>query len=226
MNKNKKLYPSTSFVLFAFFFAVFMLIIYVISFIDVEPVGPQGSLIGLSGLNMRVFKFFGYNSGFYTVTEILGYVAIAVAGGFALLGGYQLITRKSLKKIDPDLYLLAGFYVLVVAAYVVFELIVINYRPVLMENELEASFPSSHTMLIICIMGTAIHQFYHRIENNLINTLATIGCIIITVVVVMGRLISGVHWFTDILGAVVLSLALLNVYFGGYKLIQNKLIKE
>ena len=67
---------------------------------------------------------------------------------------------------------------------------------------------------------------YYRIENNLINTLATIGCIIITVVVVMGRLISGVHWFTDILGAVVLSLALLNVYFGGYKLIQNKLIKE
>jgi undecaprenyl-diphosphatase len=98
MAKNKKSYPLFSFVLATFFLAAFMLIVYCISFIDVEPIGPQGSMVGLSGLNMRVFKFFGYNDTFYNITEVLGFIAIAVAGGFALLGLYQLVTRKSLKK--------------------------------------------------------------------------------------------------------------------------------
>lgn len=195
------------------FFLLFLLLILLLKTMDVRGIGPEGSQIGLAGLNESVFQTLGSSMTWYSITKWLGYIAILTAVFFALLGLLELVQRKSLARVDKDLIVLAGFYVLVMIFYVLFEVIVINYRPILMDGQLEASFPSSHTMLVTCIMGTAILQFHHRIKNELYRSFAEGVSALIIIVTVVGRLLSGVHWFTDILGGVLLSAALISLYY-------------
>lgn len=195
-------------------FVFFCTLILAVKFIDVRAIGPEGSSVGLGAVNEAVHNLFGVHLEWYNITDYLGFAAIAVAGCFALLGVYQLITRKSLAKVDPDIYALAGCYVAAVLVYVLFEHVVISYRPIDLGAGLEASFPSSHTVLSLCIMSTAVEQLARRIKSNALSMALCIGCGAIGAAIVVGRLISGVHWFTDILGGVLISAAIVLAYLG------------
>lgn len=196
------------------FFIVFLCFIPAVKFIDVKRIGPQESEVGLAALNGFVKNLLGFHQVWYDITEFLGIIAILVAAGFALLGLYQLIKNKSFKKVDSDLYLLCAAYVTVMFAYVVFEVIIINYRPVILEEGLEASFPSSHTMLALVIMGTAIYQFQYRIQNQSLRHAAIVISLLMIGLIVIGRVLAGVHWFTDILAGLCLGMSIVFVYAG------------
>lgn len=184
-----------------------------ISKFDVQAIGPQGSSVGFAAFNGFFHNLTGVHMSIYTITDWLGLVPFAFVLGFAILGLTQLIQRRSLFKVDRSILVLGGFYMIVMAAYVFFEIVVINYRPVLIEGQLEASYPSSTTMLVMCVMPTAIMQLNSRIRNQGLRK--GIDCLIIafTVFMVVGRLISGVHWFTDIVGGALLSAGLVMLYY-------------
>ncbi len=186
----------------------FIILLVALLVIDRQPIGPKESMIGLATLNGWVFNSLGENLFWYDVTEYLGLFAFAAIGGVALLALCQWIKRKCLWKLDKDLYITAGFWGVMAAFYVLFEKVIINYRPVLEQGELAASFPSSHTMLVICVMWAAAVLAAVRIRHRGIRTAAVAVCILIMLVTAVGRLLSGVHWFTDILGGVLLSGAL------------------
>lgn len=210
------------FILCTVSFLLFAALICAVCFIDVGNIGPQDSSVGMATLNGAVRDFFGFNENIYNVTELLGLISLATAAGFALLGFIQLIRRKSLKLVDKDIYLLAILYVAVAIFYVFFEIIVINHRPVILEGELEASFPSSHTLLSLCIMVSAAHQLYIRIPSKLWGGIGLSVAIAIATATTCLRLVSGVHWFTDIVGGILLSAALLFNYFAFFNLIKKK----
>ncbi len=193
-------------------FAAFIGLIALLKTVDVQGIGPNGSKIGLASINGAFHDLTGVRSGLYDLTDLLGKAAFLPVALFALLGFSQLLSRRSFEKVDLDLYFLAVFYVLVGLAYLFFEVCIINYRPVLMDGELEASFPSSHTMLAICVMGSAILQFRRRIGNRGLRTAVVLICALVLLVLVAGRLFSGVHWLTDIIGGVLLGTSLLMVY--------------
>ena len=151
--KNKKMLA-----LGASLVAAFALWTVLVRFVDVRAIGPEGSSVGFAALNGFVHELTGVNWLLYTVTDWLGLVPIAAALGFAILGLVQLIKRKSLWKVDRSILALGVFYIVVIAAYVFFEMVVINYRPTLIEGYLEASYPSSTTMLVTCVMPTAAMQ--------------------------------------------------------------------
>lgn len=192
--------------------AAFVLWTIAICFIDVQAIGPQGSSVGFAALNRFVHDLTGTHMHLYTITDWFGLVPIVFALGFAILGLAQWIRRKSILKVDRSILILGGFYVVVLAAYVFFETHVINYRPVLIEGFLEASYPSSTTMLVMCVMPTAIMQFHTRIKNRLLLSVVSVTMTGFIVFMVIGRLISGVHWFTDILGGALLSAGLVMLY--------------
>ena len=180
--------------------------------VDVQPIGPQGSAVGFATINGWVHSLAGVHMSLYTVTDWLGLVPIGVAMGFALLGLIQWIKRKHLRQVDYSIIVLGGFYLLVMAAYVLFEVVVINYRPVLINGYLEASYPSSTTMLVLCVMPTTLMQLNARIKNQTLKRWVGFGITAFVVFMVIGRLLSGVHWFTDIVGGALLSAGLVMLY--------------
>ena len=193
---------------------LFAVLIVLVKTVDVQQIGPEETSIGFAGINKTMNEATGLNMTLYKITEVLGLLALAVAGCFALLGLVQLIKRKSFAKVDPEIYALAGLYVVVLMLYVIFEKVIINYRPVIMPDEehVEASFPSSHTMLGFVIMGSTFIVIDKYIKNESICRLIRIVSILILIAIVFGRLFSGVHWLTDILGGVLISSALLFIF--------------
>lgn len=177
---------------------------------DVAAIGPAGTEVGFSHLNQKVHDMTGVNMAWYDITDYIGYGAIAVCLVFAVIGLVQLIQRRSLMKVDREILALGGLFAVTIGFYVLFEKVVINCRPVLMEGETvpEPSFPSSHTVLVTVVM-IALMMIIEDYSGDLFTGLIKALCVIITVVTVGGRLYCGVHWFTDIIGGLLLSTALL-----------------
>jgi undecaprenyl-diphosphatase len=192
--------------------AAFALWTIAIRFIDVQPIGPQGSTVGFATLNSIIHTRTGVHMQLYTITDWLGLVPVAFGFGFAMLGLAQWIKRKSLLKVDRSILILGGFYIATMAAYLVFESFVINYRPVLIAGNLEASYPSSTTLLVLCVMPTAMMQLRGRINNRVLRGGVSIAIASFIVFMVAGRLVSGVHWLTDIIGGILLSAGLVMIY--------------
>ena len=183
-----------------------------IRFVDVQAIGPQESSVGFATINRFVHNLTGVHMSLYTITDWLGLVPIVFVMGFGILGLIQWIKRKHLLKVDYSILALGGFYIVVMAAFILFEVFVINYRPVLIDGYLEASYPSSTTMLVMCVMPTAIMQFNARIKNDVLRRCVASAITAFIVFMVIGRLISGVHWFTDIIGGALLSAGLVLMY--------------
>lgn len=133
-------------------------------------------------------------------------------GIFGLLGLIQLIQRRNLWKVDADILVLGVFYLVVLGLYLLFEKAVVNYRPVLIDGALEASYPSSTTMLSLCVLVTAMLQLKSRMADGPCRTAVLVILALFTAFMVISRLISGVHWLTDILGGALLSTGLILLY--------------
>ena len=206
-NENQRNFYIATYMLLAF-----MLWTAAIQMIDVQAIGPQGSSVGFATLNGFVHNLTGVHMSLYAITDWLGLVPLAFVMGFALLGLVQWIKRKHLLRVDYNILALGGFYIVVMVAYVFFEVFVVNYRPVLIGGILEASYPSSTTMLVMCVMPTAIMQFNARIKNNILKRFVASAITAFVVFMVIGRLVSGVHWFTDIIGGALLSAGLVLLY--------------
>lgn len=194
--------------------AVFIVFTVLVSFVDVKAIGRQGSDVGFAMANETFRNFTGYHEGLYDFTEILGYLCFVPIAVFGLLGLYQMVKRKSLLKVDKDILLLGCFYAVLLAAYVLFEKLVINYRPEFAgETVLEPSYPSSHTLLFGGVMATTVMQLLKRIRNSAVKWIAVCAVVLSAILVVFGRLFSGVHWLTDILGGMLLGTSLVWMYF-------------
>lgn len=194
------------------FILMFVLWTLMVRFVDVRVIGPDGSSVGLATLNGFVHDHIGSNMFLYAVTDWLGLVPIGTAFVFAVLGLTQLIKRKSLLEVDRSIIALGVLYVVVVLTYFFFEAVVVNYRPILIDGRLEASYPSSTTMLVLCVMPTAAMQLNARIKCKPLRRCLIIAIIAFIAFTVVGRLLSGVHWITDIIGGALISAGLVTMY--------------
>ena len=205
--KNKtKLYAGAGLL------AAFVLWTVLVRLVDVQAIGPDGSSVGFAALNGYVHALTGVHMTLYTITDWAGLVPIAVALGFAVLGLVQWIKRKRLLLVDRSILALGVFYVIVIAVYLFFEIVVINHRPVLINGYLEASYPSSTTLLVTCVMPTAMLQLRTRIKNRTVRRCVLLAIAVFIALMVIGRLLSGVHWITDIIGGALFSSGVVLIY--------------
>lgn len=213
--KNKNFIISAILILLSIVFTV------LVKVIDVKPIGPKGSKVGFSSLNKIVFDTLGVNMTWYNITDILGKLVILIALFYAFVGVLQLIKRKKISRVDKRILLLGIFYIVVVVVYAFFEKVIINYRPVLLDNKLEASYPSSHTVLVLCICISAVLVNKRLFKNDYFKFLNVL-LVLIAIITIVGRLISGVHWCSDIIGGIVISSALLMTFYSFLCLLDNK----
>ena len=204
----------TQFLLPGLLLGAFLLWTAGVCLVDVRPIGPLGSEVGFAGLNGWFHSLTGVHWWLYDLTDLLGLASLGICGGFGLQGLCQWVKRKSIRRVDGELLALGGFYLTVLAVFFLFELLEVNYRPVLIEGRLEASYPSSTTMLALCVMPTAAMQLRSRIRNTALLRWA-VGLIrAVTAVLLVGRLVCGVHWLSDIIGGAFLSSGLVMLYNG------------
>ena len=208
MRKNEKTTLGSGLAALAAF-AIFTVLVITV---DVQPVGQNNTDIGFAALNCRFHEMTEVNMVLYSLTDWLGLVPILICIGFGLLGLIQLIREKSLFKVDTDLIILGVYYVVVIFAYLIFEMIPINFRPVLIDGFLEASYPSSTVLLVVCVMPTLCEQLNRRGGNSLIKITADIFTVLFSMFMIVGRLVSGVHWLTDIIGSILLGTGLYFIY--------------
>lgn len=207
MNKKKRnFFISTILILLAVVFTI------LVKVVDVKQVGVNETSIGFATVNKFVFKSIGVNMIWYHITDWLGLVPIFMSMAYALIGFIQLIKRKSIFKVDKEIIILGLFYIVVISFYIFFEKVIVNYRPILMNGFLEASYPSSHTLMTICLCGSSIIVNKKLFNNKATKPVNVLSGVIIAITVI-GRLISGVHWFTDIIGGIFISIALLMMLY-------------
>ena len=200
-------------------FAIWTLLIQVV---DVKPAPNTGTDVGFASFNFWFHQFTGVHMSIYVITDWLGLVPVFICMIFSGIGLSQLIKRKSLFKVDYDIIFLGFYYMLVIFGYLIFEMIPINYRPILIEGFMEASYPSSTTLLVLGVMPTLIFQVKKRMRHAALYKTICIMTYIFSAFMVIGRLVSGVHWFTDIVGSVMLSTGLFLIYKGFVLLCKNK----
>ena len=194
------------------FLAMFAVWTALIQTVDVQPLGQNGTSIGFATFNCWFHHFTGVNMAIYTITDWMGLVPVTVCLLFAGVGLVQLIKRRSLFKVDADIIILGVYFAIVFLAYAIFEMIPINYRPILIEGRMEASYPSSTTLLVLSVIPALIEQIQRRLSAIRVKRIITIAAIAFSVFMVTGRLVSGVHWFTDIVGGELLSAGLFKLY--------------
>ena len=206
MNNKKLLYIGCTGIL------LFMIWTVLIQIVDVQPIGVNGTNIGFATMNTYFHTLTGVHMQLYTITDWMGLVPLFVCMIFGILGFTQLLTRKSIYKVDIDILLLGIYYIIVILAYFIFEMYPINYRPILINGYMETSYPSSTTLLVVTVMPTLVFQANRRLKNDTIKKIICILTNSFMIYMVLGRLISGVHWITDIFGSLLFSIGLFYMY--------------
>ena len=194
------------------FVSMFVLWTMLVATVDVKPVGVNSTDVGFSSLNIAFHRWTGVNMTLYNVTDWLGLVPVAVCMLFGFVGFVQLVKRKNLLKVDKELLISGVYYVIVVSVYLIFEEIPVNYRPVLINGIKEASYPSSTTLLVLSVMPTLAVLVKPRVKSVAVRRIIGGFTLIFSLFMVTGRLFSGVHWLTDIIGSVLLCAGLFCVY--------------
>ena len=212
--KIKKKYRK--FVDAAVLLAAALLFTLLVKVVDVQAIGPQDTSVGFAKINKAFSDLVGTNMFLYKLTQLLGYAALAVVAFFGFGGMMQLVKRRSLMKVDRELLGAGVLYVVVLALYVAFEKIIVNYRPVIMPGETapEASFPSSHTLLACVVFGSAVILADTYVRKHKARMRVRAIFVILILVMVIGRLLSGVHWITDIVAGLLFSGSLLSAFKG------------
>ena len=191
---------------------LFVLWTWLIRTVDVQPAGESGTPVGFATLNCRFHDLTGVHMTLYHIIDWLGLVPVFICMIFGVVGFVQLIRRKSLLRVDFDLIALGFYYVAIISCYLAFEMIPLNYRPILIDGRLEASYPSSTTLLVLSVMPTLTFQAHRRLGSDTVKTIIRLFTVFFSAYMVIGRLVSGVHWLTDIAGSLFLSFGLFCIY--------------
>lgn len=190
----------------------FIIFTVLLRIIDQKPLGVNETRIGFATINVGFHGFTGVNMTLYNITDWLGLVPVFVCMIFGFVGFIQLIKRKSLLKVDRDIIFSGVYYLVVIACYLGFEMYPINYRPILINGFMEASYPSSTTLLVLSVMPTLPCLINYRVKSIVVKKTVAISAFFFSAFMVLGRLISGVHWLSDIVASVLLCLGLYYLY--------------
>ena len=210
--KKSKIFTFSGIILLLIFIAFTVCV----KFVEVKSIGPLGSQIGFATLNESVNNLIGNAEWAFLLSEILGYFALVLVAFFGILGIIQLFQRKSILNIDKDILILGGLYIITMIFYIAFEVIVVNYRPILEDGQLAVSYPSSHTMLAIVSYSSAIVEIMYRAKSKALKVILSLLCALLGCLVVICRVLAGVHWITDIIGGMLIASALVCLYLGAF----------
>ena len=148
------------------------------------------------------------------ITNIILIISILTLAAFAVLGLYQWITRKSFKKVDPELLWFPLPLALMVITYLIFEMFPVNFRP---NGSGESSFPSTHVMIVATIFFAVMLILPRYIEDKTIRVILNIIMVVLIGLTTFGRVEANMHWPIDVIGGIAFAFAFSGIYHFAYK---------
>ena len=156
-----------------------------------------------------------------TITNIILILSIILILFFLGLGVYELIKKRSIKKVDPRLTWLPLPLALMTLTYFLFDKVwILNVRP---NGSGEPSFPSTHVMVVTTIFFVVTIILPKYIKNKTTRLIIEIIMAIMISLTAVGRVMSGMHWVADVLGAIVFGFLFSEIY---YYIVSNKKDKK
>ena len=196
--------------------------------VDVKEMGV--STVGLATFNDAFLKHLPLNETLLKITDILMYSVIAAALVFAGIGVFQWIKRKSFKAVDKEIFVLGISYIVVIGLYFLFDkVIVINNRPYILpgDSTAEPSYPSSHTMTALFVFLSAVPMVNYLLKDKKVEKIiVNIALILLAVFTVVGRILSGAHWMSDIVGGILISIGLLYIFLFFFEKFNKKGLED
>ena len=202
-NNKKTLYGALSGIMLI----IILVFIVLLKKVNVGTNGDKN--IGLSKINLAIYNSLGTNK----IMDIISTIILAMAGALALffvvIGIIEVVKRKKLEMLDNSIKALALVYVITGWIYLIFDyILVINYRPTTECISSSPSFPSTHTMLILMIFLTGITVLEGLIKNKKLLYFVEIGFGLLGILAIVTRMLSGKHWFTDIIAGILFAIML------------------
>ena len=199
------------------FFCLFCILMILLSF-DVSVIAKSGEPVGLSHINNLMQ--YNENHTIDKISDVLLYLSFAIIVIGAVIGILQLVKRKSLYKVDIEIIFLGIFFVLSIIIWIVFDkFIKVNVRPI---GSDDGSFPSTHVLLttFLLLSGHGLCCIY--LDKKLYKYGSLVLAILLIIIVTIFRLVSGMHYITDVLGGLLLGISFYFVVFGMGKLKPKK----
>ena len=145
------------------------------------------------------------------ITDIILVASIAVLGVFAVLGLYQWIKRKSLKKVDKPLLVMLVPLAFMAATYIIFDkFLILNTRP---NGSGEPSFPSTHTMVVATIFLLTAIILPNYIKSKTTRVIMDIVMLLFIALVSVGRVLANMHWVSDVVGGLIFAAIFAAIYY-------------
>lgn len=186
--------------------------------IDKAVIAESGKAVGLSHINK--LATYSYDSDSSTFSNLLFYATFLIVLGAVILGVFQLIKGKSLKKVDVEIIVFGISIVVAAIFWLAFDKVIkINVRPI---DASEGSYPSTHVFLttFFLLMGRMLLLKYKDEKSIKISSLILV--IVYIIAMVLLRVSAGKHYITDVVGGVFLGLAFYFLTTGIINIIKNK----
>ena len=208
------------------FIFLFLLLMILLNF-NKANLGETNTPVGLSSIN-KLFVT-NYVDIYNSMSQVGLYLSFIIIAGFAITGFYQLIKRKSLFKVDLDIILFGVGVIVLIITWLLFDkVIAYNYRPIYVNKNLEGSFPSTHVLFTTFVLVSAFGISLNREKNNFYNLAILVIAILVITLTSLCRVLSGMHWATDVLGGLLLGLGYFFILYGIFKGLSKKeeIVKE
>ena len=144
------------------------------------------------------------------ITNITLILSILTLATFMVLGLYQWITRKSIKKVDKQIRWMLLPVALMVITYFIFEFFPVNTRP---NGSGESSFPSTHTMIVATIFFVTTLILPKYIKSKTTRIILEILMFICISLTCTGRVLANLHWPIDVIGALAFAFIFSEIYY-------------
>ena len=204
------------------FLVLFIVFTVLVKTVDVQYLKVTNSYIGLYSINQPIYNWVGVVDKMRLAkitSDIIMYVIFIFVAIFAGMGIYQWVKRKSLKLVDKRLFILFGAYVVTALLYLAFEVMKINYAPLVIDGEIKASYPSSHVLIsvVFYITGCLTAMSFLSVEHKITRLAIILLSVTMSLLVGFVRLMSGRHWFTDILASYLLASFVITLFRNCFK---------
>lgn len=194
---------------------LFLFILLLILLMTVDRANNIYKQIGLFSFN-KLFLVDYSNEAWDEFSDVILYISLLFILGLAIYGFYQLSKKRSLFKVDKDIIFIGCGLAILAFVWLVFDkLIDVNYRPIAISGTAQTSFPSTHTMIAAFVLLAATRAILKRNGNEIkYQLLAYSGSSILILLCSLGRILSKMHWATDVLGGLFIGVGLFFILVG------------